>query len=53
MMGIELSADWLTMDALLKYFDKKRSVAFADYINFVKEYINKTIWMICSTKYFR
>ena len=29
---------------MLNYFDKKRSVAIAEYIHFVGERVNKTIW---------
>jgi putative transposase len=44
MVGTQSSPDWLATDALLKYFDKKRTVAIYDYIHFVEEGINKTIW---------
>jgi hypothetical protein len=36
MVGTQTSPDWLATDALLKYFDKKRTVAIFDYIHFVE-----------------
>jgi len=44
MVGKQLSPDWLATDALLNYFDKKRTVAIAEYVHFVEEGVNKTIW---------
>lgn len=38
------SPDWLATDALLSYFNKKRTVAVAKYIHFVEGGVNKTIW---------
>ena len=44
MVGKQASPNWLATDALLNYFDKERSVAIAEYIHFVGEGVNKTIW---------
>ncbi|WP_028866973.1 REP-associated tyrosine transposase [Psychromonas arctica] len=44
MVGKQASPNWLATDALLNYFDKERSVAIAEYIHFVEEGMNKTIW---------
>ena len=44
MVGKQASPNWLATDALLNYFDKERSVAIAEYIHFVEEGVNKTIW---------
>jgi hypothetical protein len=44
MVGTQPSTDWLATDALLKYFDKKRTVAIFDYIYFIEQGINKKIW---------
>ena len=44
MVGKQASPNWLATDALLTYFDKKYSVAIAEYIHFVEEGVNKTIW---------
>ena len=44
MVGKQASPNWLATDALLNYFDKDRSVAIAEYIHFVEEGVNKTIW---------
>ncbi|WP_299660850.1 hypothetical protein [uncultured Psychromonas sp.] len=44
MVGKQPSPNWLATDALLNYFDKKRSVAIAEYIHFVEEGVNTTIW---------
>ena len=44
MVGKQASPNWLATDALLNYFDKNRSVAVAEYIHFVGERVNKTIW---------
>ena len=44
MVGKQASPNWLATDALLNYFDKNRSVAIAEYIHFVGERVNKTIW---------
>jgi putative transposase len=44
MVGKQSSPNWLATDALLNYFGKKRSVAIAEYIHFVEEGVNKTIW---------
>ena len=44
MVGKETPPNWLATDALLNYFDKKRVVAIAEYVHFVGEGVNKTIW---------
>jgi putative transposase len=44
MVGKQASPNWLATDALLIYFDKKRTVAIAEYINFVGEGVNQNIW---------
>jgi hypothetical protein len=44
MVGKQTSPDWLATEALLNFFDKKRTVAIAEYIHFVEKGVNETIW---------
>ncbi len=44
MVGKRPSPNWLATDALLNLFDKKRTVAIAEYSHFVEQGANKTIW---------
>jgi len=44
MVGKQESPSWLATDALLSYFDEKRSIAIAEYVHFVGEGVNKNIW---------
>lgn len=42
--GGKESLNWLATDPLLALFEKKRTVAIAQYIYFVEQGVNKTIW---------
>jgi REP element-mobilizing transposase RayT len=44
MVGKQASPSWLATDVLLNHFDKKRTVAIAEYVLFVGKGINRTIW---------
>ncbi len=44
MVGKEASPGWLATDALLNLFAKKRTEAITEYIHFVEQGVNKTIW---------
>ena len=44
MVGKQASPSWLATDVLLNNFDKKRTVAIAEYVLFVGKGINRTIW---------
>ena len=44
MVGKKESPSWLATDALLSLFAKKRTEAIAQYIHFVEQGVNKTIW---------
>ncbi|WP_157822430.1 hypothetical protein [Psychromonas sp. Urea-02u-13] len=44
MVGKQEPPSWLATDALLSYFDTKRSIAIIEYVHFIEEGVNENIW---------